>query len=100
MIVRGFICFNTDQLDIRECLIFKCPLLKIVVHHQLFCMNSSKSIDLIEKSFMVKLINIRGCNIQKRKSMVFCGYFQSPDFEKTLCGIRYSKMSISQRKHM
>ena len=63
-------------------------------------MNSSKSIELIEKSFMEKLINIRGCNNQKRKSMVFCGDFQSPDFDKTLCGIRYSKMSISQRKHM
>jgi hypothetical protein len=32
---------------------------------------SSKSIELIEKSFMEKFINIRGCNNQKRKSMVF-----------------------------
>ena len=91
---------NNDQLDIRECLIFKCPSLKIVVHHQLFFMNSSKSIELIEKSFMEKFINIRGFNNQKRKSLVFSGNFQSQDFDKTLCGIRYSKMSISQRKQM
>ena len=100
MIVRGFICFNTDQLDICECLILKCPSLKIVVHHQLFFMNSSKSIELIEKSVMEKFINITGCNNQKRKSMVFCGDFQKPDSDETLCGNIYSKMSISQRKQM
>ena len=49
---------------------------------------------------MEKFVNIRECNNQKRKSMVFCGNFQSPDFEKTLCGIRYPKMSRSQRKEM
>ena len=91
---------DTDQLDIGECLILKCPSLKIVVHHQLFFMNSSKSIELIEKSFMENFSNIRGCHIQKRKSMVFFGAFQSPDFDETLCGIRYSKISISQRKEM
>ena len=91
---------NTHQLDIRECLIFKCPLFKIVVHHQLFFMNSSRSIKLIEKSFMEKVINIRECNNQKRKSMVFWGDFRKPDSEETLCGIIYSKMSIIQRKQM
>ena len=91
---------NTDKLDIHECLILKFPSLKIVLHHQLFFMNGSKSIELIEKSFMEKFINIMGCNNQKRKSMVICGNFQSPDFDKTLCAIRYSKISISQRKEM
>ena len=91
---------NTDQLDIRKCLILQCPSLKIVVHHQLFFMNSSKSIELIEKSFMEKVINIRECNNQKTKSMVFCGDFQKPDSDETLCGNIYSKMSISQRKQM
>ena len=58
---------DADQLDICESLILKCPSLKIVVHHHLFFMNSSKSTELIEKSFMEKLINIRGCNNQKKK---------------------------------
>jgi len=58
---------DTYHLDIRECLIFKCPSLKIVVQPQLFIMNSSKSIGLIEKSFMEKFINIWGCNNQKKE---------------------------------
>ena len=59
---------NTDQLDIHKCLILKCPSLKIIVHHQLLFMNSSKSNEHIEKSLIEKFINIGECNNQKEIS--------------------------------
>ena len=62
---------NTHQLDIRGCLILKCPSLKIVVHHQLIFMDSKKSSELIEKSIMEKFITIWECN-NKKKLGVLC----------------------------